>query len=164
MIIRDMTSQDWEAVKEIYQQGIDTNLATFVEEPPTYEEWDLSHHAFCRLVAARENKVIGFVCLSPVSPRPLYCGVAEMSVYIHNDYKRMGVGKALIQAVIPLSEESGIWTLYSSVFENNLASLALHKCCGFRIIGSREKLAQDKYGMWRNTILLERRSRLEKYN
>lgn len=156
--IRAMTAEDWPAVARIYQEGMDTNLATFQTECPSWEEWNAAHLQKCRLVAVVDDAVAGWVALSAVSSRCVYAGVAEVSVYISAAARGMGVGKALLTALILASEEAGFWTLQSGIMENNAASIALHTSCGFRLVGCREKIGQDRNGVWRNTVLMERRS------
>src|SRR5215472_13512191 len=89
--------------------------------------------------------------------RNVYRGVAEVSVYVAADARGRGVGTALLAALIEESEDVGIWTLQAGVFPENAASISLHKSCGFREVGVRQKTG--KLGdRWRDTILLERRS------
>ena len=156
--IRSMTPEDWPAVARIYQEGMDTNLATFQTECPSWEEWNAAHLQQCRLVAVVDDAVAGWAALSAVSSRCVYAGVAEVSIYISSAARGMGVGKALLTALIATSEEAGFWTLQSGIMENNTASIALHSSCGFRLVGYREKIGQDRNGVWRNTLLMERRS------
>lgn len=157
--IRAMTEEDWPEVARIYQQGMDGNLATFQTVCPSFADWDAAHHSACRLVAQRDGAVLGWAALSPVSSRVVYAGVAELSIYITREARGQGVGKALLNALIAASEQSGFWTLQSGIMENNLASIALHTSCGFRLVGSRERIGQDRFGVWRNTVLMERRSK-----
>lgn len=159
IFIRDMKDSDWEEVKEIYQQGIDSGIATFMKQVPEYDYWDNTKLKIGRLVAIYENKVVGWVCLSPTSVREDYAGVIEISIYVHKDYKSLGIGKKLIQKVIDISEKNGIWTLQAVVLAINKASRRLHESCGFRLVGYREKIAKDKYGKWQDSFLLERRSK-----
>lgn len=158
VIIREMVAQDWEAVAHIYYQGIMTNMATFQTEPPTYDAWDQGHIQKCRYVACVEGAVVGWVALSPVSSRCVYSGVAEVSLYIENAHKGKGIGKALLSYVGEQSEKEGFWMLESSIMADNFPSLMLHKKCGFREVGYRERLGQDRYGNWRDTVLVEKRS------
>ncbi|WP_238881833.1 GNAT family N-acetyltransferase [Clostridium sp. YIM B02551] len=162
--IRSMVKQDWEGVARIYQQGMDTNISTFQTECPSYEEWDKGHVKSCRLVALEGEKVIGWAALSAVSSRCVYAGVGELSIYIDNNYKGKGVGSKLLSCLITESEDHEYWTIQSGIMEENEASINLHKKCGFREIGYREKVGKDRNGKWRNTIMMERRSPLEKYN
>jgi len=157
-LIRQMTNADWPSVSRIYQQGMDSNLATFQTECPDWAEWDAAHHAQCRLVALLDEAVAGWAALSPTSSRSVYAGVASVSIYIAQEARGMGIGKALLLALISVSEAAGFWTLQSGIMEDNDASIALHNSCGFRLVGYREKIGQDRFGVWRNTLLMERRS------
>lgn len=162
--VRLFQSQDWNEVKCIYQQGIDTNIATFETSCPTWEKWNDMHLEKCRLVYILDGKVAGWVALTPTSSRRVYAGVSEVSVYVANDAKRQGIGSALLKKLIESSEANGIWTLQSGVIEENTASIDLHKKCGFRIVGIREKIAQDRFGVWKNIVLMERRSKSDDFN
>ena len=157
MTIDEMRPDDWEAVRQIYAEGIATGQATFEQQPPDWPQWDEGHLKVCRLVARLEDGVVGWAALSPVSRRPVYAGVAEVSIYVAAGQRGKGVGKELLQAVIEASERAGIWTLQSSTFPENTASLRLQTSCGFRIVGRRERIGCLD-GVWRDTILLERRS------
>ena len=152
-----MQPDDWQAVRTIYQEGIATGSATFETEAPSWEVWDAHHRQDCRLVARQGDRVIGWAALSPVSNRCVYAGVAEVSVYVSAEHRGRGVGRALLEALIAGSEDNGIWTLQAGIFPENTASLALHKSCGFRVVGRRERLGQ-LHGVWRDVLLLERRS------
>lgn len=159
--IRPMESSDWDAVAKIYQEGMDTNLATFQTECPPYEEWNASHLKCCRLVAVdSDGSVIGWAALSPVSSRCVYAGVAEISVYISFDQQGKGVGSALLVALADASEKEGVWTLQSGIMADNAASIRLHEKAGYRMIGYREKVGCDRNGVWRDTVLMERRSKV----
>ncbi len=149
----------WEDVRTIYLQGIATKQATFQKEAPTWEEFDQAHLAELRYVAIIGGYVAAWAALSPVSSRRVYAGVAEVSVYVHEAYRRKGVGSVLLQKLINESEANNIWTLQSGIFPNNLASIALHEKHGFRKIGYRERVAQMD-GVWRDTLLMERRSKI----
>ncbi|MGB2911003.1 MAG: N-acetyltransferase family protein [Anaerolineales bacterium] len=154
-----MHRNDWETVRSIYAQGIASGDATFETQVPDWEEWDTNHLPDPRLVAHSKDQVIGWAAVSPVSSRCIYSGVAEVSVYVAAQFRQRGVGKLLLQALITESEQAGIWTLQAGIFPENTRSLALHKSCGFREIGIREKISQDD-GIWRDVILLERRSKV----
>lgn len=144
-------------VLEIYKLGIETKNATFNTTVPTWEEWDKGHLQHSRFVIETENNIAGWIALSPVSSRCNYSGVAEVSVYIHPEFKGLGLASELMTILIPESEKNGIWTLQSSVFPENKASIRLHEKFGFRKVGYREKISKMN-GVWRDTILLERRS------
>ena len=156
--IREMTAGDWEPVKRIYAEGIATGQATFETEVPAWESWDGSHLECARLLAQDENEiVVGWAALSPVSKRRAYAGVAEISVYVAESHRGQGIGQTLLELLVQESEKHGIWTLQAVVFPENLATVALHKRCGFREVGRRERIGKLN-GAWRDTILLERRS------
>ena len=156
-IIDRMEAADWGQVRSVYLEGILTGQATFETEAPEWERWDSGHLRQCRLVARSGGKVAGWAALSPVSGRRVYSGVAETSVYVAESFRGSGVGLALLCALVICSERHGIWTLQAGVLAENGASLALHKKCGFREVGRRERIGQLG-GIWRDVILLERRS------
>jgi phosphinothricin acetyltransferase len=153
-----MDEKDWQAVAEIYRQGIQTGNATLEAEVPTFEKWDAAHKKDCRIVAILGGVVVGWVALSPVSARRVYAGVAEVSVYVSEEYRGRQIGHGLLDALNEESEKKGYWMLQSSVAEENTPSVALHHKCGFRTVGVRERLGRDPQGKWRNILLLERRS------
>ena len=159
VVIESMTAGDWLAVRAVYLEGIATGEATFETEAPSGETWDSGHLSFARLVARDGEDVIGWAALSPVSQRKAYLGVAEVSVYVGARSRGKGVGKALLERLIQESEQNGIWTLQAAVFPENAATLAVHKRCGFREVGRRERISKLN-GSWRDTILLERRSEI----
>ncbi|HET7840814.1 MAG TPA: GNAT family N-acetyltransferase [Terriglobia bacterium] len=157
--IQPLRPPDWDAVRAIYREGIETRNATFETETPTWEKWDAAHLPFARLVARGEDGVLGWAALSPVSVRQCYAGVAEASIYVAKRHWGGGIGKTLLEALIQASEARGVWTLQASIFPENAVSLALVKRYGFREVGRRERIAQLD-GVWRDTLLLERRSRI----
>ena len=155
--ITPMEPADWPAVRDIYAEGIATGQATFEAEPPTWEAWDRAHRADCRLVARAGDDLVGWAAVSPVSERRVYRGVAEVSVYVAERARGRGVGRTLLDALVAASEAAGIWTLQAGVFPENEASVALHRRCGFREVGRQERLGRMR-GVWRDVLLLERRS------
>lgn len=158
MQIEPLHKKHWPRVRTIYEEGIATGQATFVPAAPGWEEWDEGHLAHSRIVALLNGEVVGWAALSPVSKRPHYAGVAEVSVYVGAGARGKGIGRALLAELVRLSEAHGIWTLQSSIFPENTASVRLHEAQGFRLMGRRERIAQDK-GVWRDTIIMERRSK-----
>ena len=155
--IRDLRPGDWPEVAGIYAAGVGTRNATFETVVPSWEEWDARHLARPRLVGVEEGAVVAWAALSPVSTRECYAGVAEDSVYVAAGWQGQGVGRALLKELVARSEAEGLWTLQTSIFPENRASLALHQRCGFRVVGVRERIAQLD-GVWRDTLLLERRA------
>ena len=178
LIVAPMTPADWPAVRAIYAAGIATGNATFETAVPGWAAWDATHLPAARLVARigdgneggdgdgngnedggapARNRVAGWAALSPVSARACYAGVAEHSVYVAADLRGRGVGKRLLAELVSASEAAGIWTLQSSIFPENGASIAIHLACGFRILGRRKRVAM-LHGVWRDTVIVERRS------
>ena len=155
--IEPMIRADWEQVCAIYEEGIATGLGTFEMQAPSWEEWDAARLPHSRLVA-REERVLGWAALSPVSNRACYAGVAEFGVYVAAVARGRGVGRALLDALIQSSESHGIWTLQGATIAENAASLALQATCGFRVVGRRERIGKLS-GLWHDTILTERRSK-----
>ena len=156
MQIRALEEEDWPQVASIYAEGIATGDATFEVEVPTWERWDASHLPL-RLVAVDGDEILGWAAVSPYSDRRCYRGVAEESVYVSAAARGRGVGRALLAALIARAEADGYWTLLAGVFPENGASLALHASAGFRVLGRHERLG-ERDGMWRDVILMERRS------
>jgi L-amino acid N-acyltransferase YncA len=152
-----MTAGDWPSVRKIYEEGIATGQATFETTAPEWDAWNGAHLKACRLIAVDGGRVIGWAALTPVSGRCVYAGVAEVSVYVAADARGKGVGRQLLQALVVESERNDIWTLQAGIFPENAASLSAHERCGFRIVGRRERLGKMK-GVWRDVLLLERRS------
>ncbi|MTI59369.1 MAG: N-acetyltransferase family protein [Firmicutes bacterium] len=157
-IIDKMKYEDWEEVKEIYLEGIKTENSTFQTKAPSWKEWDKGHSSECRLIAKEGDDVLGWAALSPVSSRCVYSGVAEVSIYIGSQYRGNGIGTNLLKELIETSERNEFWTLQAGIFPENKSSLLLHKKCGFREVGIREKIGKMKNGEWRDVVLLERRS------
>ena len=147
------------AILEIYQHGIDSGMATFETQVPAWEKFDLKYLQHPRIVAMSDDQLVGWAALSPVSTRECYSGVAEVSVYVHQQHQRKGIGRMLLLQLISESEQNGIWSLLSVIHEENRASIHLHEQCGFRYIGYRERIAQLN-GVWRTTVMLEKRSKV----
>ena len=154
-----MVANDWPEVSAIYEEGIATGLATFETAAPSWEQWNEAHFEVGRLVARAKGNVIGRVPLSPTSRREVYSGVIDESIYIAASARGMGVGKSLLEALIKESEQSGIWSLQAGIFRDNKASIALHRNCGFRVIGHQERKALLN-GVWHDVFLMERRSKV----
>ncbi|MDQ3917546.1 MAG: N-acetyltransferase family protein [Acidobacteriota bacterium] len=160
IVIGEMRPEHWPQVRAVYLEGVATGHATFETEAPEWERWNAAHLPFARLVALAEGgRVTGWAALCPVSGRKVYAGVAEVSVYVGEEFRGEGLGRALLEALVRESEAGGVWTLQASIFPENAASVALHLACGFREVGRRERVARLR-GVWRDTVLLERRSKV----
>ena len=156
-MIRNLEESDAVTILDIYQQGLDTGEASFETRAPDWGTWDKKYHRFCRLLEEQNDQIRGWAALTPVSLRDCYRGVAEVSVYVAANHLGRGIGNILMAALVEASEEKGIWSLYSSIFPQNEATLRLHLRHGFRQVGVRERIAQQ-HGRWRDTMILERRS------
>lgn len=150
--------EHWSRVREIYLEGIKTGNATFQQSAPEWEEWDASHLPHSRIIAVVDGNVVGWSALTPVSKRPVYAGVAEVSVYVSEAAWGKGVGITLLTELVRVSEANHIWTLQASIFPENIASVRIHEKCGFRLVGRRERIGKLN-GVWRDTVILERRSK-----
>jgi L-amino acid N-acyltransferase YncA len=158
-VIDQMRASDWEQVRQIYLEGIRSGHSTFETEAPSWERWDDAHLPFARLVMRAGDRVLGWAALSPVSKRLVYRGVAEVTVYVAESARGQGIGRALLDALLEEAERNGIWTLQASIFPENVASVELHRRCGFREVGRRERIAM-LHNVWRDTLLFERRSKV----
>ncbi|WJG11027.1 GNAT family N-acetyltransferase [Aliiglaciecola sp. LCG003] len=157
--IRSFEPANYPAVRDIYQQGINTGNATFQTKVKTWHQWNNSMLSCCRLVAIDKQEVLGWAALSAVSTREVYQGVAEVSVYVAEHAQGKGVGQILLSNLVTASENNNIWMLQASIFPENTASIALHKKNGFVPLGIREKIAQLN-GQWRDVIFVQRRSEI----
>ncbi|WP_158734654.1 GNAT family N-acetyltransferase [Alteribacillus sp. YIM 98480] len=154
-----LQKQHWPEVKEIYEMGIETEIATFETQAPSWEIWSATHDLVCRLVALKEetNEVLGWAAISPVSNRAIYDGVGETSIYIRGDIRGQGLGTALLKELIAVTEKEGYWMLQAGIFPENRNSIKIHEGAGFRKVGTRERIGQLN-GVWRDVELFERRS------
>jgi phosphinothricin acetyltransferase len=157
LTVRALEKTDYPAVREIYQQGINSGHATFETRVKSWGEWDVATAVAGRLVAIDGGQVVGWACLSDTTSRCVYRGVAETSVYVNPEFQGRGIGRSLLQALIESSEDAAYWTLQARIFTENVASIVLHEKLGFVPMGVHIKLGQLK-GVWRDVQLLERRS------
>ena len=153
-----LAAGDWPAVSAIFADGIATGHATFETEVPSWDAWSAAHLRSPRLVARTAGGVVGWAACTPYSSRAAYAGVAEESVYVAHGARGQGVGRALLRTLVQRAEEEGIWTLQAGIFPENVGSLRLHLGCDFRVVGARERLGRLD-GVWRDVVLLERRSK-----
>jgi len=159
IVVRQLIKEDWTSVSKIYADGIATGIATFETEVSDWETWNIKYVDSCRIVATRNTNVVGFAVLSLVSQRDVYLGVAEVTVYVDENFKGKGIGKTLLEELIKQSETNGFWTLQAGIFSENIPSINLHKKCGFRVVGVKEKIGQLNK-KWHNNYFLERRSKI----
>jgi L-amino acid N-acyltransferase YncA len=151
-----MTDDDLPVVRDIYAEGVATRNATFETEVPALAELATKWLPGHRWVAERDGQVVGWTAISPVSSRECYAGVGETSVYVAEAARGAGVGKSLLFRQVTEADARGLWTLQTSVFPENRASIALHHAAGYQTLAVRSRIAQLD-GVWRDTVLLERR-------
>ena len=159
MHIVNIQAQHYPEIANIYLEGIVTGNATFETKAPTWVFWDANHLQHSRLALFYKNNLVGWAALSAVSSRCVYKGVAEVSIYIANNFRGKGFGKFLMQQLISESEKNNLWTLQAGIFPENIGSIKLHESSGFRIVGYKERIGQMN-GTWRNNLILERRSKI----
>ncbi len=157
IIFSSLLPEHWSAVKTIFEEGIKTGNATFEKQSPDWETWSNSHLSHSRIVAKVENEIAGWAALTAVSGRCVYAGVGEVSVYVAENFRGQKIGNALLHELIKQSEQNNIWTLQAGIFPENKGSIKIHEANGFRIVGVREKIGQMN-DVWRDTVLMERRS------
>jgi phosphinothricin acetyltransferase len=159
-----MKPGDWEQVRAIYEEGIATENATFEPVVPDWGKWHSAHVPEPRLVVRVNGQVAAWAALSRVSARKVYAGVAELSIYVGEQFRGKGIGDALLSALVDASEKAGFWTLQGGIFPENAVSIELHKKHGFRVLGVREKVGKMAFGQmqgkWRDVVLMERRSKV----
>jgi L-amino acid N-acyltransferase YncA/DNA-binding transcriptional ArsR family regulator len=157
VMVRAMESDDWAAVRRIYSEGIATGHATFDTTVPDRRTLDHGWLPQQRWVAEIDGQVVGWAAATPASNRPAFVGVADTQIYVGDGFRGRGVGKALIRKQVMAADAAGLWTLQASIFPENRASIALHQSAGYRTLGVRERIGQHN-GIWRDTVLLERRA------
>lgn len=157
LLLEDMQPDHWPEVARIYREGIATGHATFETEVPGWDSWDRSHLAEHRFVALLDGRVVGWVAVSAVSDRCVYGGVVENSVYVDAGARGLGVGRALLERLVESTEASGVWTIQTGIFPENLVSVHVHQAVGFETVGRRKRIGKLA-GEWRDVLLMERRS------
>ena len=156
---RPVTEEDMPTVLAIYEEGLATRNATFETKLPTAKQLRTTWVPGMAWVAELHGQVVGWTAVVPVSDRECYAGVGETSVYVTEAARGRGVGKALLFTQVTEVDRAGMWTLQTSIFPENRASLALHRSAGYRTLAVRTRIAQLD-GVWRDTVLLERRSEI----
>jgi L-amino acid N-acyltransferase YncA len=158
LYIRPMRDEDWTAVHKIFQDGIDTGLASLNTEAGDFEDFNRRYLKTCRFVAEKNGVIAGWTALYPYSSREVYKGVANLSVYIGQDFRSQGIGILLLRHLIIHSEQAGFWTLHAGIFPENKASIHIHAKAGFRKVGYFERIGQ-RNGRWYDTVIMEKRSK-----
>ena len=152
-----MTLEDWLTVRRIYAEGIATGNATFETDAPDWGTWNRNHLTDCRVVARVEDIIVAWAALSPVSARDCYAGIAEHSVYVATAMRGRGIGRQCWRRWLPIRRPTGSGCFKAAFSRRTGASIAIHLACAFRIMGRRKRVAV-LHGMWRDTVVVERRS------
>lgn len=155
--VRPVAADDMATVLDIYAEGLATRNATFETTVPTATELRSRWLPDLAWVAELEGRVVGWTAVTAASTRECYAGVGETSVYVAGAAQGRGVGRALLHTQVNEADAAGMWTLQTSIFPENRASLALHRSAGYRTLAVRTRIARLD-GAWRDTVLMERRS------
>jgi L-amino acid N-acyltransferase YncA len=151
--VRAARYEDAAAWAEIYNQGIEERQATFETEPRTGA--DLMPNIERTIVAEQDGRIVGWANITSYSPREVYAGVGEFSIYVDRSARRGGVGRRLLTHLAVFAEARGYHKLTSKIFPENEASLALMRSCGFRDVGIHKRHALLD-GSWRDVVVVER--------
>lgn len=164
LTFRVPTKADAAQITRIHKMGLDTGHASFRETAVVWAEFEnnyLNDRSVAGVICTFE-KILGWATIMPTSPRAVYAGVGEISIYLDSAAQGRGVGKRLMRDIIDASEAKGYWTLFGHIFPENQASVSLHNKMNFDIIGRRRAIGKMTYGpmagKWRDVLLMERRS------
>lgn len=164
LLLREPIAEDAPAISAIDTEGLASGHATFRAVSHDWQSFSAAFRTGAGLarVAEGPHGVVGWAGVSPTSARLVYSGVGEVSIYIAGQVRGQGIGHALLAELVEASEAAGYWTLVAQIFPENLASLSLHRACGFHAVGTRQRLGLMSYGPrtghWRDVVMLERRS------
>jgi phosphinothricin acetyltransferase len=157
--IRLATLDDSAPIAAIYNEGIADRIATFETEPRSPEQIraQLAHRGdrYPTVVVEHEGRVVAWAGAGAYRGRPAYAGVAEHSVYVARDARGTGAGRAALDALCRAYAERGFWKIVSRIFPENVASLALHRRCGFREVGTYRRHGKLE-GEWRDCVIVEK--------
>ncbi len=129
--VRIATSHDLQEINEIYNQAIDTRCSTGDHSHVTIQErhnWFQNHPSdkYPVVIYEYKGKVAGWICLSPYrNGRTGFKHTAELSYYVHNDYKQKGIGSILLKSIIEIAKTLNYTTLIAMLFATNIASIKL---------------------------------------
>ncbi|MDO5450550.1 MAG: GNAT family N-acetyltransferase [Akkermansia sp.] len=159
--IRPARESDLPALLEIYNHAVVNSVATFDLEPRTQaagRAWLSAHTGRHPLAVAKlHGTVAGYASLSPYRPMPAYDSTAELSLYIHPDYRRQGLGRALAEHILEFARaEESLHLVVSVITASHAVSLALHDKLGFRRCGTLHE-AGFKFGAYHDVVHLELR-------
>ncbi len=161
MIIRDATAADVPQIAAIYAHHVRTGTGTFEEEPPDEAEVaarlaKVQDHGWAWLVADHEGQVQGYAYYAQFRDRSAYRFTAEDSIYVRDDVRGMGVGKALVQALLDRAAAQGFRQMLAVIGDSeNVGSIGLHASLGFRTVGTMRAVGL-KFGQWVDVVTMQR--------
>ncbi len=159
VVIRLATLQDAEAIRSIYNREVTGSTVTFdmVPRSPAEQHAWLAAHAGAHpaVVAVSGEDVLGFGSLSPYRERPAYATTVEDSLYVRHDWRRQGVGAAILRELVRLATVHGFHTVMARVVGGHDASIQLHRACGFRLVGVEKEVGR-KFGRWLDVAVMQR--------
>lgn len=162
-IFRPFTEDDFDTAHRIYLAGLDDGHASFDLPTMPMDEFQEKLNGQAVFVLEQDGAMLAIAWLGPISTRSCYAGVWEVSLYVDPEHQGQRAGTEMLKHIVMWAEEQGIWTLQAQVFQENTFSLALLGSADFRIVGIRKKIGKMLYGpmagIWRDTALLERRSK-----
>ena len=153
------TVDDAPALQRIYNHEVETSTVTFDLVPRTLEEqrvWITDRDGAHGIVVAElDGDVVGYASLSPFRPKAAYRTTVENSVYVDEQARGKGVGRALLDEVLALAEARGFHTVIAHIVGGHDASIALHHACGFRVVGTEREVGR-KFGRWLDVVVMQR--------
>lgn len=162
MQIRDATAADVPALAAIYAHHVLHGTGTFEEEPPTEAEMAerlarVQGHGWAWLVAeAPEGTILGYSYFARFRDRSAYRHTAENAIYVRDDVRGQGVGKALVQTLLERAEAAGFRQMMAVIGDSeNTGSIGLHVSLGFRQIGIMKSVGV-KFGRWVDVVMMQR--------
>ena len=163
IVLRPSSDDDLAAMIGIYHHHIAQGVGSLgAFEPTPFEADDLKarrknmrKHGLPHLVAAIDGAVAGYAYAVLFRKRPAYRFTVKHSIYVHPDRLHIGVGRALLRALIEACASAGFRQMIGYIDSANVASLRLHEVCGFRQVGYLSAVA-FRFGEWTDTVLVQR--------
>ena len=158
--VRLARPEDNEAIRAIYNLEVTTSTVTFDIMPRSLveqQEWLAARSGalVCLVAEDDEGQVAGFASLSHYRERPAYATTVEDSVYVAREAQGQGVGRALLEAIVDTARAHGFHTVVARVVDGHEASIALHRACGFELVGVEKEIGR-KFGRWLDVAILQR--------
>jgi phosphinothricin acetyltransferase len=160
LTVRRAFDSDADAIREIYNIEVTGSRATFDLVPRSAEDhwaWMAAHRGAYPVIVAVDDRgaIAGFASLSPYRPRPGYSTSVEDSVYVSSDRRGLGVGRLLLESIVEMGAEHGFHSVIGRIVSDHEASIALHKACGFELVGIEKEIGR-KHGRWLSVAIMQR--------